>query len=159
MGISWNTVGDIINRVLWDVAPNYEERFDNLVNIGIDETSQKKGHNYITTVVNNDDSTVIWVAEGHNQKTLSKFFEYLNPEQRASIKTVSEDGARWIKACLDKYIPEAKGVLTLFIQLDGHKLLQMMLEKLLVKELGENLQKSKEFLLKEVEVVLKKKMK
>lgn len=108
MGVSWNTVGDIINRVLWDVAPNYEERFDNLVNIGIDETSYKKGHNYITTVVNNDDSTVIWVAEGHNQKTLSKFFEYLNPEQRASIKTVSGDGARWIKACLDKYIPEAK---------------------------------------------------
>jgi transposase len=108
MGVSWNTVGDIINRVLWDIAPNYEDRFNNLVNIGIDETSYKKGHNYITTVVNNDDSTVIWAAEGHNQNTLSKFFDYLTPAQRATIKTVSGDGARWIKACLDKYIPNAE---------------------------------------------------
>jgi len=108
MGISWNTVGDIINRVLIDVAPKYEDRFDNLVNIGIDETSYRKGHNYITTVVNNDDSTVIWASEGHSIVTLTKFFEHLSLKQRASIKTVSGDGARWIKACMDKYIPEAK---------------------------------------------------
>jgi transposase len=108
MGIAWNTVGDIINRVLIDVAPKYEDRFDNLVNIGVDETSYRKGHNYITTVVNNDDSTVIWAAEGHSIATLSKFFELLTPEQRASINTVSGDGARWIQACMDKYIPQAE---------------------------------------------------
>ena len=108
MGVSWNTVGDIINRVLLDVAPKYEDRFKNLVNIGIDETSYRKGHNYITTVVNNDNSTVIWAAEGHSIETLTKFFELLTPEQRASIKTVSGDGARWIQACMDKYIPQAR---------------------------------------------------
>ena len=108
MGIAWSTVGKIITRTLVEVAPNYEDRFDNLVNIGIDETSYRKGHNYITTVVNNDNSTVIWAAEGHSIATLTKFFEYLTPEQRASIKTVSGDGARWIQACMDKYIPQAK---------------------------------------------------
>ena len=108
MGIAWNTVGDIINRVLIDVAPKYEDKFENLVNIGVDETSYRKGHNYITTVVNNDDSTVIWAAEGHSIATLSKFFELLTPEQRASINTVSGDGARWIQACMDKYIPQAE---------------------------------------------------
>jgi hypothetical protein len=45
MDISCSTVVTIISRVLHDVAPNYNERFDNLVNIGIDETSYRKGYN------------------------------------------------------------------------------------------------------------------
>ena len=108
MCVAWSTVGKIITRTLDEVAPNYEDRFDNLINIGIDETSYRKGHNYITTVVNNDDSTVIWAGTGHCIATLTKFFELLTPEQRASIKTVSGDGARWIKACMDKYVPDAQ---------------------------------------------------
>ena len=32
--------------------------FDDLVNIGIDETSYKKGHKYLTLVVNHDTNTV-----------------------------------------------------------------------------------------------------
>jgi len=107
MGVAWKTVGKIISRTLDEIAPDYEDRFDNLVNIGTDETSYKKGHNYITTVVNNDNGTVIWAGKGHSIATLSQFFERLTPKQRASIKTVSGDGARWIKSCMDKYVPDA----------------------------------------------------
>jgi len=42
------------------VDAKYEDRFENLMNIWIDETSYRKGANYITTVVNNDTNTVIW---------------------------------------------------------------------------------------------------
>lgn len=109
MGIAWNTVGRIITRTVREIEPNYySERFNNLVSIGIDETSYRKGHKYITTVVNNDNSTVIWAAEGHSVETLTKFFELLTPKQRATIKTVSCDGARWIKKCMDTYIPNAQ---------------------------------------------------
>ena len=48
MRISWNTVGPIIARVEKDLDINPEERFNNLVRIGVDETSYRKGHKYIT---------------------------------------------------------------------------------------------------------------
>ena len=36
-----------------------------LLHIGIDETSCRKGHSYITTVANHDTCTVIWACKGH----------------------------------------------------------------------------------------------
>ena len=33
--------------------------------------------------------------------------ESLTEEQRASIKTVTADGAQWITACVEKYLPNA----------------------------------------------------
>ena len=44
--ISWDTVGPIITRVERELSAN-QNRFDNLVNIAIDETSYKKGHNEV----------------------------------------------------------------------------------------------------------------
>ena len=42
MRISWNTVGPIIKRVEKDLDINLNARFDNLVRIGVDETSYRK---------------------------------------------------------------------------------------------------------------------
>ncbi len=50
-------------------------RLDNLVNIGVDETSHRKGHSYITVVVNHDTNTVVWAHPGHGKAVFSKFFE------------------------------------------------------------------------------------
>lgn len=54
MRIDWETVGRCVNRTLNDIEPERSRRLDNLVNIGIDETSYKKGHKYITVIVNHD---------------------------------------------------------------------------------------------------------
>ena len=51
--ISWDTVGPIISRVEKELSANHHP-LDNLVNIGIDETSYKKAHKYITVIVNHD---------------------------------------------------------------------------------------------------------
>lgn len=50
---------------------------------------------------------VIWVGINHSKDVLSRFFDLLTKEQRASIETISGDGAKWIDACRDKYIPHA----------------------------------------------------
>ena len=107
MRISWNTVGPIISRVEKDLNINPEERFNNLVRIGVDETSYRKGHKYITTVVNHDTGNVIWVSKGHGKTIFEKFFKELTPEQRASIQLVSGDGAKWIDECIKVYCPQA----------------------------------------------------
>lgn len=46
MRVEWHTVGDICSRVYKDLEAAQPSRFNGLVNIGIDETSYKKGHKY-----------------------------------------------------------------------------------------------------------------
>lgn len=107
MRISWNTVDPIIERVEKDLDINPNARFDNLVRIGVDETSYRKGHKYITTVVNHDIGNVIWVAKGHGKTIFEQFFKLLTPEQRNNIQLVSGDGAKWIDECIKEYCPNA----------------------------------------------------
>ena len=39
------------------------------------------------------------------------FFQTLTPEQRASIRVVAGDGARWIDSCVHEWCPNAERVL------------------------------------------------
>lgn len=105
--VDWKTVGRCLRRVLNRIEPDRKVRLDGLVNIGVDETSYRKGHNYITVVVNHDTNTVVWMHDGHGKKVFSEFFKSLNDEQLASIKTISGDGARWIDECMSEYVPHA----------------------------------------------------
>lgn len=114
LGIDWESVGSCISRVKNKLEPDQGARLNNLVNIGVDETSYKKGHSYITVVVNHDTGEVIWAAQKHGETVFSSFFEAMTEEQRASIKTVTGDGARWIDACIAKYCPQAERCVDLF---------------------------------------------
>ena len=86
MRVDWETVGRCVNRALHDLEPEHSRRLDSLVNIGIDETSYKKGHKYITVIVNHDTNTVVWASEGHGKSVLEKFYKQLTPGQLSSIK-------------------------------------------------------------------------
>jgi len=74
MGIAWKTVGEITGRVYQDIKKTRDSLFSNLKKIGIDETSYRKGHKYITVVVNHETGNLIWAHEGHSKETLSKFW-------------------------------------------------------------------------------------
>jgi len=106
--IVWRSVGAIVRRVQASLEESQPNRFDNLEEIGIDETSYKKGHKYMTVVVNHKTGALIWAKKGHGKEVLSEFFEELTPEQRAKIKLVSADGARWIADCITKFCPNAE---------------------------------------------------
>jgi transposase len=108
MRISWNTVGSIVKRVHDDVRRETPDMFDGLESIGIDETSYKKGHKYMTVIVNHVTGKLIWAAKGHGKTVLNGFFEALTPEQRGGIKHVTADGAGWIADCVKEYCPNAE---------------------------------------------------
>ena len=108
MRISWNTVGPILSRTKLIYEPDSHVRFENLRRIGIDETSYKKGHKYVTVVTDHDTNQVIWVGVGTGKVVLEKFFKLLTEEQRNNINLVSADGARWIKSCIEEYCPNAE---------------------------------------------------
>lgn len=106
--IKWDTVEAITKRVGQDLEILKPNKFDNLEEIGIDETSYKKGHKYMTVVVNHKTGALIWAKKGHGKEVLTSFFEELTPEQRAKIRLVSADGARWIADCVAEFCPNAE---------------------------------------------------
>lgn len=108
MRIDWKSVGRCVERVLSVLEPDRNERLNGLVNIGIDKTSYKNGHKYITVVVNHDTNTVVWTSKGYGKTVLEQFFKLLTPKQRESIKVVSGDGARWITDCVNEYLPNCE---------------------------------------------------
>ena len=108
MRIDWETVGRCVHRTLNDIEPERSRRLDNPVNIGIDETSYKKGHKYITVIVNHDTNTVVWAAQGHGKGVLTQFCKQLTPGQLSSIRVVTGDGAKWITECVNEFTPDCE---------------------------------------------------
>lgn len=104
--ISWDSVGPMISRVEKETRAG-ETRYDGLVKIGIDETSYKKGHKYITVVINHETNSVIWAGKGYGKEVLESFLKGLTPTQRKGIQLVSGDGAKWIKDTVAEYCPDA----------------------------------------------------
>ena len=108
MRINWRTVGTILSRTKDRLEPDSSIRFKNLKRIGIDETSYRKGHKYVTVVVDHDTCQVVWVGKGIGKEVLSSFFALLTREQRESIELVSADGARWIQSCIEEWLPNCE---------------------------------------------------
>lgn len=114
MRIDWKSVGPVCGRVYERLDKACGNRFDGLARIGVDETSYKKGHKYMTVVVNHDTGRVVWCAEGYGKEVLQRFFDLLTGEQKAAIKVVTADGARWIKSCIEENCPNAERVMDPF---------------------------------------------
>ena len=51
-------------------------------------------------------NTVVWAAKGHGKTVLESFYRQLSDEQRASIKVVTGDGAKWIADCVNEFTPD-----------------------------------------------------
>jgi transposase len=106
MRVAWRTVGAIVARVAAD-AQGRVDRWASLRRIGIDEISYKKGHKYLTVVVDHDTGYLIWAGAGRDKKTLRTFFTELGPERCQQITHVSADGAGWIAAVVAERCPNA----------------------------------------------------
>ena len=104
--IAWRTVGNIVSRVSSDALAGMD-RFGNLKRIGIDEISYKRGHRYLTVVVDHDSGLLLWAADGRNEATLRTFFDLLGEERCAAITLVSADAARWIANVVAERCPQA----------------------------------------------------
>ncbi len=104
--IAWRTVGSILTRVA-DEAMQEVDRFAGVRRIGIDEVSYKKGHRYLTVVVDHDTRAVIWAGAGRDKATLRRFFDELGPDRCALITQVSADAADWISAVVTERCPNA----------------------------------------------------
>jgi transposase len=104
LGIGWDMVKDIQKR-------NLNRRFakpslKNLSHIAIDEISVRKGHKYLTIVLNLTTGVVVFVGDGKGADALSPFWERLH-RRKNKIKAVAIDmSPAYISAVMDN-LPKA----------------------------------------------------
>jgi transposase len=102
--VSMSTVKDIADyhQMSWETVKNIDKKylagriarsisFDGLEYLSIDEIANKKGHDYLTIVLNLETGQVIWVGEGRKEENINRFFEQLSQEQRDSVRAVCID--------------------------------------------------------------------
>lgn len=106
MRVSWRSVGRILERVSTDQQRGVD-RLEGLRRIGIDEVSYRKGHRYITMVVDHDTGRLVWAREGRNKETLRAFFDEMGEERSRKLRLVSADAAEWIKSVVKERCPRA----------------------------------------------------
>ena len=63
--------------IYWLKKSYTEDNIENITQLGIDETSSKKGHKYITVAVDLEARRVIHATEGKNAKTIGRIKDYL----------------------------------------------------------------------------------
>jgi transposase len=93
---------------------------DGLRLLAIDEIAVKKGHTYMTVILDYLTGRVVWMGQGRSKETLDAFFEGMTAPQKQAIDAVAMD--MW-----DPYInrvrhhcPQAKIVFDLFHLVKGY---------------------------------------
>lgn len=81
--------------------------FDGITKLLIDEKAVRRGHGYVTIILNGETGELLHMAEGRKKESVESFFEKLTPEQRASIKAVGIDRSGAYQAAIETYLPAA----------------------------------------------------
>ena len=104
--LAWRTVAAVVARVVAD-GRETNDLLAGLARIGIDEIAYRKGHRYLTVIVDHTSGRLVWAREGRNKDTLAAFFDELGAQRAAMLTHVSADGAEWIHAVVTERAPQA----------------------------------------------------
>jgi len=104
--IAWRTVAAIVTRVVTD-GLDTNDLLAGLSRIGIDEIAYRKGHRYLTVIVDHTSGRLVWARECRNKDTVAAFFDELGAGRSAMLTHVSCDGAEWIHAVVRQRAPQA----------------------------------------------------
>jgi transposase len=137
-----STIGVTAPR-LWRVFTHWVRKslaqmdLSNVKRIGVDETSSKRGHSYITNVVDLDTKKTIFVTPGKDAKTIERFAEHLenNGGARNDISLVSMDMSPAFFCGVGQNLPKAQIIYDKFHLV---KLLNEALDSVLRLERKEN---------------------
>jgi transposase len=84
-----------------------EPNLDELKYLLVDEKSVRRGHNYVTLVMNGENGELLYMAEGKKKKSLKGFFDLLNKGQKATVKAVAMDRAGSYYQVVREELPKA----------------------------------------------------
>jgi transposase len=108
--LDWKTVKDIDKHYL--EAQYGQPDYNGLRILAVDEISIRKGHSYLTVVLDYQTGRVVYVGRHRKAKTLNRFFKQLTAKQRKAIEAVVMDmWDPYIKA-VKKNCPRPRSSLT-----------------------------------------------
>lgn len=106
LGLSWDQAAGIQQRAVErglnrraELAPT---------GIGVDETSFKKRHDYITVVNDLDKGTVLWVGNDRKKETVNEFYESLPDGVIESVDRVAMDMWPAFISATKTHVPDAE---------------------------------------------------
>lgn len=100
--IDWDTVGRIIARVCAEELD--PERLCALYDIGVDEVSWKRQHNYLTLVADHRAGKIVWGCDGAGERAADRFFAELDPgSPRAAPPAREPDPAAASRSARDRW--------------------------------------------------------
>lgn len=87
-----------------------------LLNLAIDETSFKRGHDYVTLIIDAMKRRVVDVEKGRDGETIAKFTEKLSAKggDAASIESVTSDMSKSFLPAIAKAFPNAENIIDKF---------------------------------------------
>ncbi len=106
VGLTWDQVDGIMQRAVRRGLERREVRPPTA--LGVDETSFKRRHEYVTVVQDQQSGDVVHVADGRGRAALDAFYERLDDGQLAGIESVAMDMHQpYIQSTLD-HVPDAR---------------------------------------------------
>jgi len=87
--LDWKTVKNI-DKTFLEVEHGFPD-CNHLRILAVDEIALRKGHNYLTVVLDYISGRVVFIGKGRKAKTLKRFFNQLTAKQRKSIEAVAMD--------------------------------------------------------------------
>jgi transposase len=91
-----------------------ETRYEGLQRLAIDEIAVRKGHNYMTVVLDYDTGRVVWMGQGRQIETLDEFFKNMPETVRNGIRAVALDMWDPFINAVKRWCPNADIVFDLF---------------------------------------------
>ncbi|MEO6202705.1 MAG: transposase [Nitrospirales bacterium] len=87
--LSWNAIAGIMQRAVKRGLARRE--VTSPTHIGVDETSFRKGHDYVTVVTDQPGGHVLHVAEERKTSSLSSYYDTLTEGQKAGLESIAMD--------------------------------------------------------------------
>jgi transposase len=108
VGLSWHRVHAICARYV-DLALA-EADLSAVAAVAIDETSSRRGHNYLTIAADVEARKVVFVTEGRDAKTITRFADYLTAHNATpgQVRSVSIDMSPAFISGVTEQLPNAR---------------------------------------------------
>lgn len=104
LDISWDVIKDILKRHL---KRKYGKvKLKTLEYMAIDEIAVKKGHKYLTIVMDLESGRVMFVGDGKRAEALEPFWKSLN-HSKAKIRAVAMDMSPAYISAIESHLPQA----------------------------------------------------
>lgn len=112
--LKWDEVKLIDQKYLHKKYKKRNKLWRKLRKIGVDEIALKKGHKYLTVIVNLETGQVIHIGKDRKKETLEEFFYLIGPKRCSKINAIVMDMWEPYISAAKKMLPKAQIVFDKF---------------------------------------------